>query len=202
MKQLLLVVFIYLANKSFTQKSLVQYNIQFNTELKLWKSTFHNFNLADFKVTDTAAFENNFPQDFDGYKAFLSTYKPILSYSSDRSKFIDIYSYQLNLERKGNHYEATPEIDQAVFLCNPKQKYWNRICFGGTTNWIDEVAWVNSTTFILAGIVKDEQDKKMPVLYIGETEKQTMVRYINTKNFQGKENYRSPKLKRIKITGL
>lgn len=42
-------------------------------------------------------------------------------YFDEVSKFIDIYSYQLNLARNGKYYFANPDIDQAIYLCDPKR---------------------------------------------------------------------------------
>lgn len=200
MRYLSALIFISLSFKGFGQSiSLLQYKPQIDKELKAWKATFSNFHLSGFKADDTLKFENNFEQDFEGYKDFLSIYKPIITYSPDRSRFIDIYSYQLNLEKKGDHYEASPDIDQAIFLCQPKEKYWNRIYFGGSSHWIDEIIWVNNTTFILAGVMKNNYDKKMAVSLIGNTQTQKLVRYINPKSLQREKNYVSGKLGRVRI---
>lgn len=132
--------FLIVGHYTFGQDvNILQQKKYFDQELKLWTITFSNFNLSDFKVEDTLSFDNNFPQDFKTYKKFQSTYSPIITYLPDSSKFIDIYSYQLKLEKKGNYYKANPDIDQAVLLCDPKAKYWNRVFFGTSSQWIDEV---------------------------------------------------------------
>ena len=122
----------------------------------------------------------------------------------DSSKFIDIYSYQLNLEKKGNYYEANPDIDQAILLCDPKAKYWNRIFFGSSSQWIDEVTWISKTKFTLAGITKSEDNKRKPIILLGDTNKQTLIKYLNNRDstYQKGNGYSSPKLNRIKIAGL
>jgi len=205
MKYLGLIVFIIVGHSFFGQDSdLLRQRKHFDKELKQWTKTFPNFNLSDFKSEDTLHFENNFQQDFGHRKVFLDTYKPVLTYSPDSSEFIDIYSYQLNLEKKGNYYYANPEIDQAILLCAPKRKYWDRIFFGTNSQWIDEVTWISSTKFILVGIIKSEDDKKMPLILLGDTGKQILIKYLNgNKNtFQSDEGYSSGKLKRMKIKGL
>ena len=153
---------------------------------------------------DTLSFDNNHEQDFNYYKPFLSTYKPIVTYSTDSSKFIDIYSYQLNLEKKGDYYYANPDIDQAIYLCDPKRKYWNRIYFGTSSQWIDEVIWLSKTKFILVGITKAVDDKKLPLILIGDISRQTLEKYLdrNPACFQNTKGYESPKLKKINIKGL
>jgi hypothetical protein len=172
--------------------------------LKQWTKIFSDFGLSDFKLVDTLRFDNNYAQEFKSLKKFLSVYKPIITYSVDSSKFIDIYSYQLNLEKKGSHYETNPDIDQTVLLYDAKAKYWNRIFFGTSSQWIDEVLWVSKTQFILVGITKSEDGKKQPLILLGDTNKQTLIKYIDTnkQTFQSDKGYLSLKLKRIKIKGL
>jgi hypothetical protein len=205
MKFLLALFFLFVGHFSFGQdKDLLQHKKYFDAELKQWTATFSNFNLSAFKVLDTIRFDNNFEQNLDYYKKFLSIYKPIITYSPDSSKFIDIYSYQLNLEKKGSYYYANPDIDQTIFLCIPQKKYWDRIYFGTNSQWIEEVVWLSKTKFILSGITKSTDDKKMPLILLGDTENQTLVKYVsdNKKNFQSDKGYSSPKLKKIKIRGL
>ena len=205
MKYLSILFLLIVGHNSFGQdKNILQQKKHFDQELKLWTNTFNNFNLSDFKLEDTSHFDNNLPQDFNSYKKFLSIYKPIVTYLPDSSKFIDIYSYQLNLEKKGGYYEANADIDQAVLLCDPKAKYWNRIYFGTSSQWIDEVIWISKTKFILVGIIKSEDEKKQPLVLFGDTNKQTLIKYLNTTKsiFQSSKGYSSTKLKRLNIKGL
>lgn len=205
MKYLPIFFFLIVGQSSFGQEeNVLQQAKHFDQELRFWTNTFSNFRLSDFKLEDTLHFDNNFPQDFNSYKKFLSTYKRIITYLPDSSKFIDIYSYQLNLEKKENFYEATVEIDQAILLCNPKAKYWNSIYFGTSSQWIDEVVWISKTRFILVGIIKSEDYKKKPLILFGDTNKQILIKYlnINKNTFQSDNGYTSTKLKRININGL
>lgn len=205
MKYLLIIFSLIVGHYSFGQdKNILQQKKHFDQELKQWTKSFSDFHLSDFKVKDTLHFDNNFRQDFKSYREFLSIYKPIITYSGDSSKFIDIYSYQINLEKKGNYYEANPDVDQAILLCDLKTKYWNRIYFGTSSQWIDEVVWISETKFILVGITKTAEDKRMPLIVFGDTNKQTLVECItiDKNSFQNDKGYSSPKLKKIKIKGL
>lgn len=204
MKHLLILFFLIGGLISCKQDNLIQYKKHFDGELKGWTNTFNNFNLSNFKADTTLHFENSNPQDFNSYKKFLSTYKPIITFLPDSSKFIDIYSVQINLVKEGDHYEASPDIGEPVLLCDPKSKYWNQIYYGSASQWINEVIWLSKTTFILAGIVKSSIDKNEPIILLGDTDKQTLVQYTNTnpKCFQNDHGYYSPKLKKMKIEGL
>ena len=187
------------------QGGLLPYRSYFENDLRLWASDFKNFELANFSMADTVRFANIEPRDFSGYDSFLSVYKPILTYSPDSIQFIDIYSGQLGLVKKGDHYEASPDDGQPIFLCNSKSHYWQRIYYGAPGGWTDEVVWVSGTKFILAGIEKSGKDDtiRMPVVLLGDTRSQTMERYTvrNDSCFQLGSGYESPKLKRMNIVG-
>ena len=205
MKYFSLSLFIIVALSSHGQdKNLLQQKKYFDQELKKWANSFSKFNLSHFNVQDRLHFDNNYQQDFKELKKFLSIYKPIITFSKDSSKFIDIYSYQLGLEKKGNYFEANPDIDQAILLCDKKTKYWDRIYFGGMSRWIDEAIWTTATKFILVGISRSTDYKRTPLIILGDTEKQTLIEYlsINKSDFQNNKGYSSLKLKRLTIKGL
>lgn len=99
------------------------YKKHFDKELKKWTLSFSSLKLSDFRKTETALFENNHKKDFTMLKSFCAVYKPILTFSKHSTLFIDIYSYQLNLEMKENVYRANPVSKQAIYLCNQKTKF-------------------------------------------------------------------------------
>lgn len=173
----------------------------FGDELQIWTSSFTNFNLTEFKKSGLDSFDNDLEINFIYLKPFLEIYKPIITFTEDSIQFIDIYSYQLNLQKKGETYSANIEIDQAIFLCNLKTKDWNRIYFLGASGWIDEIIWISNTKFIMVGIEKDLKNNNKPVIYLGDTDKQILEVFRNRNNncIQNLKGYRSPKLKGIKI---
>ena len=56
----------------------------------------------------------------------------------------------------------------------------------------------------LVGIIKSGDDKKKPLILLGDRAKQILIKYLNgNKNsFQSNQGYSSSKLKRMKIKGL
>ncbi|WP_118972962.1 hypothetical protein [Taibaiella koreensis] len=205
MKHFSILYFLFFGHLAFGQNpNLLQCKKYFDKELKQWTNSFNHFSLSDFELVDTLHFDNNYAQDFGSLKDFLAVYKPVITYSVDSLKFIDIYSYQLSLEKKRDYYKASPDIDQAILLCDLKTKYWNRIFFGTSSQKIEEVIWISKQQFILAGIAESEDDKKEPIVLLGDVNKQTLMKYIQTnkQTFQSGKGYSSLKLKRIKIKGL
>jgi hypothetical protein len=205
MRHFILLTFIFFAKDSIAQTNhIFQYKKYFDKDLKLWANTFTSFKLSDFAISDTLDFENIDEKSFKSYEVFLSIYKPILTYSIDSSKFIDIYSYQINLEKKGDYYYASADIDQTIFLCNPKIKYWKRIFFGTNSQWIDEVIWLTKSKFILVGITKSPDDRKLPLILLGDTKSQKFEEYLtkDERCVQTINGYQSQKVKRLNIKGL
>lgn len=196
----LIVFLLFSSTASFSQTSqLTVYKSHFDSSLKTWRQSFKNFQLKQFKLTDTIKFENIPFADAEDLKEFYSIYKPALSFSGDKSKFIDIYSYWLNLEKKGNKLVDNPEVDQAISLCNLKTKKWTRIFFCGYSTRVEEVLWLTDTKFILTGSYLGDSDLSHPKIFIGDIPKQQFLVYDNNLSIATKAGYVSPKLKALNI---
>ena len=180
---------------------LSKYQHYFDGELKKWTITFTNFNLKDFSKPDIRPFDHEIKKDFSDLKHFLSIYKPIITFSPDSNQFIDLYSYELNLERKGNKIYAMPEDHQTVVWCNIKNKEWVQILF----QWIDEVIWISNSNFMLVATEEQENSSYLPVIYIGDTKKKSFdIFHSKNKNCVQKKGmrYGSSKPRKIKIYDL
>jgi len=203
MKHLIIIAFLLLFNNIQSQNSRIE-NVKFtiNKDLSEWTKSFENFNWNDFiKVDSIAEFENVEKQNFKNLNKFQSVYNPIICYSKNKQKFIDIYSYQLNLEIKKGKYYSIIDVGQAIYLCDIKNKYWNRIFYGEYSRKIDDVVWIDENDFLLVGTEKNENDKNSPIIYIGNLKSQSLEIVINTniKCFEKEKTYKSKKLKSIKI---
>ena len=178
---------------------LTTYKKYFDNNLKEWTKSFKNFQLSNLKFTDTIHFENLPFRDTNSLTEFYELYKPALSFSNDKTKFIDIYSYWLNLEKRGGKVIANTEVDQLVSLCDLKDNNWTRIFFCGLSTRIDEVVWVTNAKFIIAGTLLDENNIFHPKVLIGDTIKQTLLVYVDIKSVATKAGYTSTKLKKLNI---
>ena len=196
-------ILIFLSGKnSFGQKNnLSIYQPHFDKELKAWTKTINHFKLSSFKPTDTISFGNSDYYDIKSLKEFYSIYKPALTFSKDSNKFIDIYSYELNLEKKGNKivYSGS-EVDQAISLCDIKMKRWTQILFCGYSLRIQEVIWLTNSKFMLVGSVQNEESKYLPVIYIGDIINNSFEIFSSSDlNCQQNKGYDSPKLAKLNI---
>ena len=180
MKRLLILSLLILpVQKSFSQnKYLTAYKSYFDSSLKDWRNSYWNFQLSAFMISDTLSFENIPFGDIKSLKGFYDLYKPSLAFSPDSNKFIDLYSYQLNLERKRNKLIANAEVDGAVSLCDLKTKNWIRIYFLGVSSRIEEALWISKAKFILAGYNEEDQvGKFQPMILIGDINKEKLFLY-------------------------
>jgi hypothetical protein len=199
----LFLALIFLPTKSsFGQKNnLSIYKLHFDNELKAWTKTINDFRFSSFKPTDTVSFDNLEFNDIKTLMDFYSIYKPALTFSKDGNKFIDVYSYELNLEKKGNKivYSGS-EVDQAISLCDIKTKRWTRILFCGYSLRIQEATWLTDTKFMLVGSVQNEDSEYLPVIYIGDMIKNSFEIFMSgDPHCLQKESYDSPKLAKLNI---
>jgi hypothetical protein len=206
MKYVLVIAFLFFVERGLSQgNDFAAYQHYFSGELKQWATTFENFKFSDFRMMDSLAFDNSDKRDFGNLPAFLKVYKPILTFSRDSAQFIDPYSGQFYLTKEGNHYVANADDGGGVYLCNTKKKYWVRIFYNGISQWIDEVLWVSPRIFILVGIIKDDKERRLPVIYIGDESRQLLFEYESVNKGccqKGKVVYESPKLKKMDIRGM
>ena len=174
------------------------------SEAKEWVSVFCEFRTTEFNLTDTFRMRRN-PDTTTKAEldSFYAIYKPLIRFSPDGHFFADIYSYQLNLERDGDQFVATPEIDQQAELFDTKKNITYRLVSGGTENWIDEALWLDDSNLILAGITKDSLANRHPVILVVNTNSGLIQEYsCSDEKCIQTGRYSSPGLSRLRIKGI
>ena len=194
---------IFLSGKSSIgqQNNLSVYKSHFHNELKGWTKTINEFKLSSFILSDTTSFGSTDYNDINSLNEFYSIYKPALTFSKDGKKFIDIYSYELNLEKEGGKivYSGS-EADQAISLCDLKMKRWTQVLFCGYSLRIQEVIWLSDIKFMLVGSLQNDESKYQPVVYVGDLTNKSFEIFTSSdsKCYQNKD-YDSPKLAKLNI---
>lgn len=180
---------------------LISLQNYFNEDLLNWKKTFANFKLEDFRKVNEVNFENIKSGEINDLSKFYEIHKPILTFSIDKTKFIDIYSSQFGLIKENGKIISNKDVDQEISLVDLNAKTWNRILFLGSYSWIDEVLWIDNNKFILVGIEENNLGKSQPIIYIGNNNKKTLLIFKNQNKecLQNGNVYYSDKLKNIKI---
>ena len=199
MKKNLLLLISIISLSINAQENPTDFSKNFNSELKIWKETFSNLNLKEFEEVEKTNFKDLYSQE-ELFTELGNEYKIIGTYSPNKSKLINIYSY-LNLEKKGETYEANNDIDQNIelYLVNELKKI--TLFSGGSSSGIDEVFWVSENKLLLVGTTFQETQK--PMIIIVDFNSKTVTRFDNTNNnCKQKKKYKSIKLNKLKIKGI
>jgi hypothetical protein len=196
-------ILIFLSGKSSIgqQNNLLVYKSHFDNELKGWTKTINEFKLSSFHPSDTISFGSEDYNDVKSLNGFYSIYKPALTFSKDGKKFIDIYSYELNLEKKGGKivYSGS-EVDQAISLCDLKMKRWTQVLFCGASLRIQEIIWLSNIKFMLVGSFQNDESKFQPVIYVGDVKNKSFEIFTSSdSNCYQNKDYDSPKLAKLNI---
>jgi hypothetical protein len=196
-KLLLLISIISLSINA--QEKPNDFSKNFTGELKTWKETFSNLNLKEFEEVEKTNLKELYSED-KTISELGNEYKKIGTYSPNKSKLINIYSY-LNLEKKGETYIANNDVDQNIelYLVNENKKI--TLFSGGSSSGIDEVLWVSENKLLLVGTTFQETQK--PLILIVDFNSKTISRFENTNNnCKQKKKYKSVKLNKLKIKGI
>lgn len=194
MKNKFLLFFTIFSIAITAQESPNDYSRNFSQELKVWKESFSNMNLKNFKQVGITELDDQYNKN-ESFEELDKVYKIIGSYSPNKTKFVNIYS-DLNLEKKGEFYQAMPEVDQYVDVYLIEENKNIRVFNGGSSQGIDEVFWVSENKLLLVGT--SYFDEKTPIILIVDfiTKKVTSFENDASKSIK---KYKSPQLNKIKI---
>lgn len=136
--------------------------------LDAWMRSFAGFSIDSFHLGQKSAFGDE-DYSVDDMGKFYDLYKGSLVYSPDSSQFIDLYSYGLMLEKVGKKIIASADADNSVTLHDLKTKSWKRISSFGPSAWIEEAIWLSPSTFILAGVMHNDEGQQQAFLLLGNS---------------------------------
>lgn len=168
-------------------------------KLPKWISSFTGFNFDSFKLSQKRNFEwmdSDVPEDMNKFYTF---YKRALVYSPDSNMFIDMYSPNIWLEKKGKKIIASADVDQAIALVNLKSNEWKRILFFGPSAGIEEAVWVTPNQFVLAGMFFNDDGKVIPILLVGDINKKEFRWFESNSTRAESSNYKASGMVKLKI---
>ncbi|SEW51682.1 hypothetical protein [Chitinophaga arvensicola] len=169
---------------------------QQNKYLKDWASKFPHFQLSDFRYAQTDKMESyQDANDLQPDKHFEDLYGKLISYTADKKKYLDFYSYQISLERvtvKGKKViQAGVDVHQVLLLGDYRKKTLSRIMQVGPDQFLEEAVWLSDSTFLLVG-TNSMQPSYTPFMYVGDLKKQQYHLYLpKNKSLQRPGVYKS-----------
>lgn len=127
--------------------------------LPAWKDyitkTIPAFSEEKFSETYNSPWEEFKPTPANGKD--LALYKSYLSYNSDSSKAVDIYSYNLLLKSKnGSITAAQGDPDSQINLVDLQNKTSQRIFFTGPSAAFWDAKWMDDNHILVAGTEEDK----------------------------------------------
>lgn len=176
---------------------LLQYQKSFVTKLEDWANTFQDFKVEDFKTDSRpGSYADNAVSIIEHAENYFSIYQSMLFYSPDKKHFIDIYSYQLDIQKVNDTLKAFPEVDQNVFLGNGKTL--TQISFLGASNWIEKVVWIDNRRFVLLGVSLTDENARSPFILFCDMDKKEKWYFENqNEHCYQLRRYEAPELKNV-----
>ena len=179
--------------------NLSAYQQWIDRELSSWAASFEAFSLDSFSLTQ----EDSFSREATGEEApsrdFYQLYGPSLVYSPDSTRFLDLFSAGVMLEKKGKKIIASADVDQAVNLFNRPAREWKRILSFGPSAGIEEAVWTSPDEFLLAGIFFNDNGDATPILIIGNLTTHTQRWYGSSIKRPADRKYESVGILKMKI---
>lgn len=112
---------------------------------------------------------------------FFAAYGKLLKYSPDSSRFIDLDSYNIQLEKdKNGHWtrgiEGGPDNETSLVDLNDSTR--TRLFFFGPGSSVEDAVWANSNTVYLVGVYENpDSEKQVPVVWKYEVDNNTFYLY-------------------------
>jgi hypothetical protein len=185
MKKLFLIVFFVSATYISAQETPYDYSKTFKNELKDWTSSFKDFDLKDFKLSEEIKFKSTYFLD-KNLDSLSNIDKEIGVFSPNKTMFVDLFS-SFNIEKKGKGYEANGEPDQHLDVLFLEEEKCIRMYSTGSSAGLDEVCWVSENKLIVTGYMKDIDVKKPLVILVDYLAKKISV-FENFKASQTKNH--------------
>jgi len=129
------------------------------------KST--GFDWKSFQLTKFWKEDSMFTRPFQPEKNFFENYGAFLRYSPDSSKFIDLDSYNLEIEKnsKGQYVASAQGPDTEVSLVDLNKGQKIRLVFLGPGSMVEDARWIDNENLIIIG-AEEETDKAEPTASI------------------------------------
>ncbi len=111
-----------------------------------------------FAVTKYWKEENPLRQAFTPDSGYYDLYGPLLKYSPDSTRFIDLDSYNLDLHKdRSGRLIANPQgPDTEVSLIDLNKNQQTRLVFLGPGSSVEDAGWIDNNNLVLIGYQEDD----------------------------------------------
>lgn len=127
--------------------------------IKDWVNFYHqldtSFNIGRFKSSGVNLHLAELSDAIS--KGNEQSFKNVFFYSPDKSKYVDLFSYNYFLD-KGKY--VTGEVDQQVVLGNITEKKRKQLMYFGPSQLAESAGWLSDNSFMLA-ITERTEDRKI-----------------------------------------
>ena len=144
-----------------------------------WKTKAPAFNWEGFTSTGEGVLAFELNNAYTGTITELE--KKFYPFSPDGNKFIEPYSGRAQLSEEDGKLVvsfADGEPDSSVNMIDLEKKELNRVLSCGTPCSYEGAGWLSDTKFFIFGSSEDADMKKIPVVYLFDTEKKTRTVFV------------------------
>ena len=155
---------------------------------------------SSFKMVNTWREDSAMITAFHADKAFYDKYGPLLKYSPDSSKYIDLDSYNIDIVRNSEGKRVIQELgpDFEIAMVDVKDETRQRLMFLGPGGQIHEAGWLDNENIIMAGMNETPDGKGMvAVIWRYHLPTKTFYQYENAESMD-EETMRAWREERIR----
>lgn len=174
-------------------------NFESQPNMKTWmdfyKSNDSDLSLNNFNLEESQKLklmEGNVKGNFD--PNFDKTYEPFLIYNPSKTMYLDIDSYNWEVDKEGT---TLFNSDSEINLVNLNDKSVSRIAYYGPSYWVDDAFWLSDSIFALLENNYDNQ----PSIQIYNLKKNIVSPYVYSDTLSNMQQ-RSYLKKRLQSKGI
>lgn len=174
-------------------------NFESQPNMKTWmdfyKSHDSDLSLNNFNLEESQKLklmEGNVKGNFD--PNFDKTYEPFLIYNPSKTMYLDIDSYNWEVDKEGT---TLFNSDSEINLVNLNDKSVSRIAYYGPSYWVDDAFWLSDSIFALLENNYDNQ----PSIQIYNLKKNIVSPYVYSDTLSNMQQ-RSYLKKRLQSKGI
>ncbi len=125
------------------------------------------FDWSKFRMTSSWEEDSLLVSPFRPDKNYYASYGPFLKYSPDRSMFIDLDSYNIDIQKDSKGRFTGQELgpDTEVSLVHVADSTKTRLVYMGPGGFVEDASWLDNNTLLLMGVHENEKSEQVATLW-------------------------------------